>query len=119
MAGVDGGRLLPRAPRAGLEALCDVADLHLPLLLVSDEVFHWVAARAGLGINFLDPFVRLLQEGISDGSMRRLGRAEEVADALFNTVCWSYVHLRGRHQWSRARARRLVLGLALEGATAR
>jgi AcrR family transcriptional regulator len=94
---------------AALEALCDVADRHLELLLVSDEVFHRAPG------NFLDPLVRALREGYGDGSVRRAGVAEDVADAIFNTVCWSYVHLRARHRWSAQRARRLVLGLVADG----
>jgi len=35
----------------------------------------------------------------------------ESAELLFNTACWSYVHLRGRHRWAPARARQRLLAL--------
>jgi AcrR family transcriptional regulator len=92
-----------------LEALCEVADRHLELLLISDEVFHRAPG------NFLEPFVRALRDGYVDGSIRRMGTAEDVADTIFNTVCWPYVHLRARHRWSAQRARRTVLDLIAEG----
>jgi AcrR family transcriptional regulator len=92
-----------------LEALCDVADRHLELLLISDEVFHRAPA------NFLEPLVRALRDGYADGSLQRLGSAEDAADAIFNTVCWGYVHLRARHKWSVSRTRSSILGLVAEG----
>jgi AcrR family transcriptional regulator len=94
---------------SALEALCDIADRHLELLLISDETFHRAPA------NFLEPLVRALRDGYVDGSIRRLGTAEDAADAIFNTVCWSYVHLRARHKWSVQRTRSAVLGLVADG----
>jgi AcrR family transcriptional regulator len=102
-----------------LVALFDVVDGHLPLLLVSDEVFHWAAEHASPPGLFLDPFARAVADGKADGSLRSFGRPDDAADALFNTACWPYVHLRGRHRWSVARTRELVLALVLEGCAAR
>jgi len=95
-----------------LESLCDVADGHLELLLISDEVFHEAPG------DFLEPLVRALRDGYADGSVRRMGTAEDAADVIFNTVCWPYVHLRARHKWSVQRARGAVLGLVADGYTA-
>jgi AcrR family transcriptional regulator len=92
-----------------LDALCDVADRHLDLLLISDEVFHRAPG------DFLAPLTRALREGYADGSVRRMGVAEDTANTIFNTVCWSYVHLRARHRWSAQRARQVVLDLVSEG----
>jgi hypothetical protein len=48
-------------------------------------------------INFNEPFARLF--GIADGRLGPPGGdPAEAAELLFNTVCWSYVHLRGRHR---------------------
>ena len=44
-----------------LEALFDVIDRHLPLMLSSDLVFHQEQARNG-PVSFLDPFERFLRE---------------------------------------------------------
>ena len=86
-----------------LDALFGVIDAHLPLLAASDQVFH--RARAA-SINFNEPFARLFEDGIADGSLAPPGGdPSEAAELLFNTVCWSYVHLRGRHRWPAERAR--------------
>ena len=79
-----------------LDALFGVIDAHLPLLLASDQVFHRAKAAS---INFNEPFARLFEDGIADGSLAPPGGdPAEAAELLFNTVCWSYVHLRGRHR---------------------
>jgi AcrR family transcriptional regulator len=86
-----------------LDALFGVIDTHLPLLLASDQVFH--RARAAQ-INFNEPFARLFADGTADGSLAPPGEdPAAAAELLFNTVYWSYVHLRGRHHWPAERAR--------------
>jgi AcrR family transcriptional regulator len=98
--------------RLALDALCDVADRHLQLLLISDTIFHQVP------LNSLEPFVRILREGAADGTLRGSSDDGDAADVLFNTVCWSYVHLRARHRWPKSRARTAIADLVLNGATA-
>jgi AcrR family transcriptional regulator len=86
-----------------LDALFGVIDAHLPLLLASDQVFHRAKAAQ---INFNEPFARLFTDGTADGSLAPPGEdPAAAAELLFNTVCWSYVHLRGRHHWPAERAR--------------
>lgn len=88
---------------AAVTALFDVIDAHLPLLLASDQVFH---RMRGVEINFNDPFRRLFEDGTVDGSITLPGGSPaEAASLLFNTACWSYVHLRGRHHWPPGRTR--------------
>ncbi len=74
--------------QAALQALCNVVDLHLPLLVATDTM--------------------------NDGSLRAVDY-QEMASILFNTVCWTYVHLRARHQWKPERVQALLLELVLEG----
>jgi hypothetical protein len=83
------------------------------LLLASDQVFH----RAGAAeINFTEPFTRLFEDGTVDGSLVPSGGdPAEAAELLFNTVCWSYVHLRGRHRWAARRARQGLRALIAPG----
>jgi AcrR family transcriptional regulator len=100
---------------AALRALCDVADRHLQLLLASDTAFHQARERARVRPSFVEPLIRLLHDGVADGSLQDPPSYEDRADALFNTVCWSYVHLRGRHGWSSQRAASHVLDLVLNG----
>jgi AcrR family transcriptional regulator len=112
--------------RLALHALCDVADRHLHLLSVNDNVFHLAARRiediTGKGFSFLDPFSTALRAGLADGSLRLTedeGAVPDLADAVFNTVCWGYVHLRHRHGWPDERARRPVLAITIAGLGAR
>jgi AcrR family transcriptional regulator len=99
--------------RAATTALLDVADAHLHLLGVSDDVFARAADRmrdvAGQTFSFLDPFTAALRAGLTDGSVALPEPAaplDDVAAALFATVCWGYVHLRRRYGWAADRARR-------------
>ncbi|HLZ68753.1 MAG TPA: helix-turn-helix domain-containing protein [Dehalococcoidia bacterium] len=98
--------------RRALEALCSVADRHLPLLLASDTAFHQSGAP---GFNFNGPIERLLRDGLADGSLQPAGDPRELANVVFNAVCWPYVHLRGRHGWASERARPQLVGLVLRG----
>jgi AcrR family transcriptional regulator len=103
---------------ADLAALFQVADRHLDLLAVSDEVFHWAAEERGYATpadGFLGPFIAALRLGSSDGSLSFDGPADDVADVLFNSACWGYVHLRHRHAWAAKRARKRLGDLLLEG----
>jgi len=101
-----------------LDALCDVADRHLDLLSAADDAFHRAWQQAPPAGSFLEPFVRALEDGVVDGTLRRLGEAVDAADAVFNTACWPYVHLCARHGWSPEKARGLVLPLVLTGVAA-
>ena len=97
---------------AALAALGDVAEQHLPLLLASDTIFH--EAHDFTQTSFTEPLDRLLRDGMPDGSIREVDN-REMAEVLFNTVCWTYVHLRARHQWESERIKMLLLDLILKG----
>jgi len=102
------GTARERLDRA-IGALFDVIDAHLPLLLASDTIFHRATATK---INFNEPFTRLFEDGRIDRSVAAIAEdPAEAADLLFNTACWPYVHLRGRHGWTPARARGRLRGL--------
>ena len=110
----DGRRQL----EAAIEALFEVADRHLDLLAVSDQVFHWAAERCEFPAGshgFLGPFIGALRLGREDGSLEVPGRTEDGADVVFNTACWGYVHLRHRHRWSRKRARAQIQTALVRG----
>jgi len=98
----------------GLQALCDLLDRHLPLLLATDEAFHQAPAP-GQPPDYLRPFITFLRDGAADGSLGQTDDLVETADVLFNAAAWPYVHLRGRHQWPADRARARVVGLVLDG----
>lgn len=106
---------------ASLTALFSVADRHLDLLAVSDEVFHWAAERCEFpsgSQGFLGPFIGALRLGAEDGTLVVQARTEEAADVVFNTACWGYVHLRQRHRWARKRARAQIIALLVNGLAA-
>src|SRR6516164_4173786 len=50
-----------------LEALCDLLDRHLPLMLATDEAFHQETAP-GRPPDYLHPFIVFLRDGAADGS---------------------------------------------------
>ena len=103
---------------SGLERLCDVVDRHAPLLLASDRVFHYRfrEEHGAAGVNFVEPFARFMADGVADGSLRAFDDdPPEVAEVVFNTVCWTYLHLRAAHEVPPPRARGLVIDLVLHG----
>ncbi len=112
------------APRERLEqtmhALCDVVDKHATLLSVSDDMFHRAYAAGTVPLGFLDPFIQAIREARAAGSLRgpaRAGKSRdvEIADVMFNTVAWPYLHLRHRHNWPPARARSLLFTVVIDG----
>jgi AcrR family transcriptional regulator len=98
----------------GLEALCELLDCHLPLMLATDEAFHQETAP-GVPPDYLHPFIRFLREGAEDGSLPPVDDPVLAADVAFNAVAWPYVHLRGRHGWPAKRARASIVGIVLDG----
>jgi AcrR family transcriptional regulator len=98
----------------GLEALCDLLDRHLPLLLATDEAFHQETAP-GVPPDYLHPFIQFLREGARDGSLPEPDDVVRAADVAFNMTAWPYVHLRGRHEWPAEQARSTVVGVVLNG----
>jgi len=96
----------------GLEALCELVDRHLHLLLATDEVFHQ-EPEPGQPPDYLRPLVQFLRDGEADGSLALPADLLETADILFNAVAWTYVHMRGRHGWDPAHARETIVGFAL------
>ena len=105
---IGSGTARERLDRA-IDALFDVIDKHLPLLLASDITFHRASTSR---LSFNEPFMRLFSDGALDGTIAVIGAdAEEASDLIFNTICWPYVHLRGRHEWTAERARPLITNL--------
>ena len=108
---------------AALEALCEMAEEHMALLVAlraqSDAVFH----QAGQGETmtrtvYTEPLERLLRDGAADGSLRE-GDPQETATVRFTVVGWTYVHLRTGHRWPPDRARPAVLDPVLRGVLSR
>src|SRR5437763_8795870 len=100
----------------GLEALCELLDRHLPLMLATDEAFHQETAP-GQPPDYLHPFIVFLRDGVADGSLTLRDDEITTADVAFNTIAWPYVHLRGRHGWPADKAKAAVVGVVLNGIT--
>lgn len=98
----------------GLEALCDLLERHLPLMLATDEVFHQDTAP-GVPADYLHPFIQFLREAAQDGSLPEAADVVRAADLAFNMVAWPYVHLRGRHEWPAEEAKTCVVRVVLSG----
>ena len=103
-----------------LHALCDVVDAHAGLLAVSDDIFHRAYEAGPVPVGFLDPLVVAVREARAAGQLRphaaEVARDDiEVADVLFNSVAWPYLHFRLRHGWEPARARTLLFATVLDG----
>ena len=98
-----------------LGALCDVADRHLPLLLATDTAFHRAAEGASPPFSFIEPLTRLIRDGAADHSLAPQEDCQAVGDVVFNAICWPYVHLRGRHLWTPAQARDLLIRMVMAG----
>jgi AcrR family transcriptional regulator len=97
-----------------LDALCELLDRHLPLMLATDEAFHQ-ATGPDEPPDYLHPFIRFLREGARDGSLPAVDDVVATADVLFNAVAWPYVHLRGRHGWPAEKACAGIVGVVLNG----
>jgi AcrR family transcriptional regulator len=105
---VGAGSARQRLDRA-MDALFDVIDAHLPLLLAADTIFHRASTSK---LSFNEPFIRLFEDGRVDGSVAQIAAdAQEASDVLFNVICWPYAHLRVRHGWTAELARRRLAGL--------
>jgi AcrR family transcriptional regulator len=98
----------------GLVALCELLDRHLPLMLATDEAFHQATAP-GEPPDYLHPFIQFLREGAADGSLAPGDDLVEAANVAFNAVAWTYVHLRGRHEWPAERTTACVVDVVLNG----
>lgn len=109
--------------RRALEAMCAVLDRHLALVSSFDTAFHETGlfdepGDSASDDNVVAPLVRLILDGIADGSLAPPTDPEEAGVVVFNTVCWPYVHLRRHHQWDPERAGGMLLDLVLDGMAA-
>ncbi|HJU36720.1 MAG TPA: hypothetical protein VJ716_04800 [Gaiellaceae bacterium] len=109
------GSGLERLTRS-LEALCDLIDRHLPLMLATDEAFHQDTAP-GVPPDYLHPFIQFLREAARDGTLPEPEDVVRAADIAFNMTAWPFVHLRGRHEWAAEEAKSVVVGVVLRGVT--
>jgi AcrR family transcriptional regulator len=111
-----------RRLRRALLSVCEVTERHLAFLRGLDEetdqrFFHERAAEVRSREAYVSPFERVLEEGMRDGSIRRVD-VRETSTLLVNAVDRTYRHLRIAHGWPPARARRALLDLLARGVAA-
>jgi hypothetical protein len=98
-----------------LHALCDVVDDHVGVLSLSDEMFHRAYEAGNVPLPFLTPFIVVLRDARAAGVLHAKGTDEDLADVVFNTIAWAYLHFRTRHKWSPKKARPLLFNTLLDG----
>ncbi|UTI63356.1 TetR/AcrR family transcriptional regulator [Paraconexibacter antarcticus] len=109
----------PERLHRAIDVLIEQAERHMAVLVAlgaqSDEIFHEPGDHVDTTRSvFTEPLERILDDGRADGSLRAEDPAE-VATALFNTVGWSYIHLRTGHRWGPDRAAASVRETVLHG----
>jgi AcrR family transcriptional regulator len=103
-----------------IAAVCKVAEANLALLMASDSVLHRASAvQSADALGFSEAFARLAADGARDGSLRFVADARKSGSLLFNTVCYSYIHLRTQHRWPAAQIQNLLTSLVMNGCSAR
>jgi AcrR family transcriptional regulator len=108
--------------RLALELQCRLSEQNLAVLDALDdaigaEIFHEPGPDALTRSVFVDPFHRLLLDGVIDGTLQA-DDPRETATVLYNAVGHTYRHLRSGHGWSPKRARDGVLTLVMGGVVA-
>jgi AcrR family transcriptional regulator len=98
-----------------LHALCDVVDDHADVLSFSDEMFHRAYEAGNVPLPFLTPFIVALRDARAADLLRTEASDEDLADVLFNSVAWTYLHFRIRHKWPPKKARPLLFNTLLDG----
>jgi AcrR family transcriptional regulator len=84
---------------AALRALCEVAERNLPLLAHTDLAFHGPDLdAAGLEVDYFGPWLRILDQAVSDGSLAEIDDRARFVVALSDLVMLTYVHLRVHHR---------------------
>lgn len=100
-----------------LRLLCEVAERHAGVLVALFGVpARPIPGKPGrtTSFEFIEPFERLLLDGVVDGSLR-VGDARADATLVANTVCWTYLHMRRAHGWAVDIATERVLEMATAG----
>lgn len=97
--------------------LCDVVDRHAgPMaatFLVPPQPLPEAPERT-TSLQFVEPFQRLLADGVVDGSLRS-DDPQRDGLLLANAVCWTYLHMRAAHEWGRDDAVAGLVAMAMAG----
>ena len=101
-------------------ALCGIADERAELLTGLNDatlnaVYHDPGNDALTRSEFVAPIVRLLRDGVLDGSLRTFADPDEAATVIYAQVFYAFLHLRREHGWTAERSTAAVVDLAIGG----
>jgi len=101
-------------------ALCRIADERADLLTGLDDatlnaVYHDPGKDPLTRSEFVAPIVRLLRDGVLDGSLRTFADPDEAATVIYAQVFYAFLHLRRGHGWTAERSTAAVVDLTIGG----
>jgi len=103
---------------SGLDRL-ELAERNLPLLAHTDLAFHGPDLDAvGVELDYFGPWLRILDQATSDGSLPPLEDPTRFVVVLTDTLLLTYVHLRAHHGgygWSPDRTTDHLIDLLTHG----
>ncbi|HUY59752.1 MAG TPA: hypothetical protein VMV16_08590 [Solirubrobacteraceae bacterium] len=104
-----------------LSAICEIDERYLGLMEALSTQLEAIYHEPGEGeVLTRAPFVgaisRILQDGVSDGTLVVRGDLDETSTLLFNAAGWTYRHMRTGHRWPDEKAREQIVALLVAGA---
>lgn len=101
--------------REAFETLCAVCERNAGVM----SAMYGVPPRPLPGrpgrttsLELIDPFERLLRDGVLDGSLRSADPTRD-ATLVVNTAIWAYLHMRRAHRWPRDEVAARVVALVM------
>jgi AcrR family transcriptional regulator len=114
----------PQRLELALRSFCEVSERFLGLMDdLGDgvaQVFHERGEDDEIRTHpwFTDALRRILEDGVRDGTLKDGQDVDEVATLLFNSVIWTYRHMRMGHLWTAEKASDRVVSLLVSSAAA-
>jgi AcrR family transcriptional regulator len=106
-----------------LSGICEIDERYLGLMDALSTQLELIYHEPGDGeVLTREPFVgaipRILQDGVTEGTLVVRGDLKETATLLFNATGWTYRHMRTGHRWPADKAREQVVELVVAGVRA-
>lgn len=103
--------------RTAFETLCRTCEQNAGVMAAMYGVpARPVPGRPGrtTSLEFIEPFERLLRDGVLDGSLRSADSRRDATLAV-NAAIWAYLQMRRAHRWAREEASARVVALVTGG----
>jgi AcrR family transcriptional regulator len=100
------------------QAVCAMTDARADLLTGLDDatlnaLYHAGGEESRTRPEFIAPILRLLRDGVLDGSLRALPDPERTATVLYTQISYTYLHLRSEHGWTAEETTAAVVDMAI------